>query len=217
MTEQRRLTDQGQQRRQQLITAAGELFSSRGYGATRVSDICAQAGVAKGLFYWYFDTKESLFAELVRSMRQALRRAQAAAINPDHDPITQIRVGAEATVRYMAQHQAFFELLDHERSSAALTGVLQEGSEIYLLDTAKIIGEAQRLGQIPEDADRELLALGVLGAVSHASSFHRTGRIDRSVDELAVFVGQWVVRGLGYEKGSGGERSALASFRGASD
>jgi AcrR family transcriptional regulator len=199
MADARRLTDQGRERRQQLIAAAGELFASRGYAATRVSDICAEAGVAKGLFYWYFENKETLFVELIRSMRQRLRRAQAAAMQPDADPVTRIRQGAEASVRYMAEHVAFFELLDHERSSAAIAAALREGSEVYLADTARVICEAIALGQITDDADAELLALGVLGAVSHASTYHRSGRISHSVDELASFVGAWVVRGLGAE------------------
>ena len=38
--------------------------------------------------------------------------------------------------------------------------------------------------------------MGVHGAVSHFSHFHRSGRIELSVDELAVFVGEWVVRAL---------------------
>ena len=68
---ERRHTDQGLERKQQLLDAAETLFASRGYGPTRIADICEAAGVAKGLFYWYFETKESLFAELVRSVRRS--------------------------------------------------------------------------------------------------------------------------------------------------
>ena len=71
--ERRPLTDHGRQRKQQLLDAAAELFAANGYAATRVEDICRRAGVAKGLFYWYFPTKQELFAELVRTMRHRLR------------------------------------------------------------------------------------------------------------------------------------------------
>ena len=63
----RRHTEHGRERKQQLVDAAAELFAANGYAATRIQDICRRAGVAKGLFYWYFPTKEELFAELVRS------------------------------------------------------------------------------------------------------------------------------------------------------
>ena len=80
-----RHTDQGLERKQQLLDAAEALFASRGYGPTRIADICETAGVAKGLFYWYFENKESLFAELVRSVRQHSGGA-GAAMDDDADP-----------------------------------------------------------------------------------------------------------------------------------
>ena len=59
----RRLTNQGQERRRQLLDAAAALFSERGYQETRIVDICKEAGVAKGLFYWYFESKEEVFRQ----------------------------------------------------------------------------------------------------------------------------------------------------------
>ena len=87
-SDDRRHTEHGRERKQQLVDAAAELFAANGYAATRIQDICRRAGVAKGLFYWYFPTKQELFAELVRSMRLRLRKAQAAAMDPDADPLT---------------------------------------------------------------------------------------------------------------------------------
>ena len=64
MEPDRRLTAQGLERKQQLLDRAAELFAERGYAETRVIDIVRAAGVAKGLFYWYFENKEALFKEL---------------------------------------------------------------------------------------------------------------------------------------------------------
>jgi TetR/AcrR family transcriptional regulator, ethionamide resistance regulator len=196
MANERRLTEQGRERREQLLAHAAELFAERGYANTRVVDICEAAGVAKGLFYWYFENKEVLFAELVRSMRLALRRAQAAAIDPDADPVTQIRQGTEASVRFMAEHRAFFALLEVEQHDAGLTSVLREGTDVHAADTERMVKEAQAAGQVDDAADPALLALGVVGAVAYFSHFQRTGRIDRPIDALADFVGTFVVRAL---------------------
>jgi AcrR family transcriptional regulator len=196
MDESRQLTDQGRERRQQLLDAAEELFTRDGYNSTRIADICRSAGVAKGLFYWYFDSKQALFVDLVRSIRLQLRRGQAAAMDPLDDPVTRIREAAVASVRFMAEHHGFFAFLDAERSDEAIAAVLREGSEIYIGDVERLVLEAQRMGQIPEDADTRLLAVGVLGAVSHFAGFHRSGRLDLPVDRLAAFVGDWVVGAL---------------------
>ena len=192
----RRHTDQGLERKQQLLDAAEALFANRGYGPTRIADICETAGVAKGLFYWYFENKESLFAELVRSVRQQLRRAQAAAMDDDADPVTRLRQGTEASVRFMAEHGRFFALLEVERHDQRVAAVLRESGDVYVQDAARLVREAQAAGLVPEDHDARLLAIGVLGAVSQFSHYHRTGRLKLSIDELATFVGQWTIQAL---------------------
>ena len=193
---ERRHTDQGLERKQQLLDAAESLFASRGYGPTRIADICEAAGVAKGLFYWYFETKESLFAELVRSVRQQLRRAQAAAMDPDADPVTRLRQGTEASVLFMAAHVRFFALLEVERNDQRVAAVLRESGDVYVRDAARLVREAQVAGLVPEDHDPTLLAIGVLGAVAQFSHYHRTGRVKLSIDELAEFVALWTIRAL---------------------
>lgn len=195
MVDSRRHTEQGEERKQQLLEAAEQLFTERGYGATRISDICAAAGVAKGLFYWYFPTKETLFAELVRTMRLRLRRAQAAAMDAQADPVTRIRQGAEASVRFMAEHQPYFALLDVERTDDSVATVLKEGSDVYAIDVRRLVQDAQAAGLVP-DADPAFYAVGVMGAVSSFSHAHRMGRLTMPIDELANFVGDWITRAL---------------------
>jgi len=192
----RQLTEQGRERKQQLVDAAIVLFAERGYSATRILDICDRAGVAKGLFYWYFPTKLDLFTELVRSMRQQLRRAQAKAMMSDADPLTRIHQGAAASVRFMAAHATYFSLVEVERADPAIADALRHGSEVYLDDVTTLIREAQTNGSVI-DADPRLLALGVLGAVSAFSNAWRSGRIDMSDEALADFVADWVQRALG--------------------
>lgn len=56
------------ERRQAILAAALEEFSSRGFEATRLDDVAKRAKVAKGTIYLYFRDKESLFQELIRDM-----------------------------------------------------------------------------------------------------------------------------------------------------
>jgi AcrR family transcriptional regulator len=58
----------GVARREAILAAALEEFSSRGFEAARLDDVAKRAGVAKGTIYLYFADKETLFQELVRSM-----------------------------------------------------------------------------------------------------------------------------------------------------
>lgn len=195
MTDDRRLTAQGQERKQQLLDHAATLFAERGFAETRVLDIVRAAGVAKGLFYWYFENKDALFRELVELNRTRLRQAQAAAIDPAGEPLLQVRQGAEASVRYMARYAHFFTLLEVENLEKAFADERRRGTEVHTADVASIIGAGIEDGTI-RDEDPTLLAYGVVGTVGYYGHFHRTGRMPMPVEELSGFVGRFVVCSL---------------------
>ncbi|QTR01671.1 TetR/AcrR family transcriptional regulator, partial [Saccharothrix algeriensis] len=52
---------------QKLLDAAGELMRGQGYGAMSVAGICELAGVRKGSFYHFFDSKQVLAVEALRA------------------------------------------------------------------------------------------------------------------------------------------------------
>ncbi len=195
MSEDRHLTAQGQERKEQLLDHAATLFAERGYAETRILDIVKAAGVAKGLFYWYFENKEGLFRELVEQNRLRLRRAQAHAIDPAAEPLLRLRQGAEASVRYMASYANFFALLEVENMEKAFADERTKGTEVHTDDVSTIIREGIADGTV-RDEPLELLAYGVVGTVGYYGHFHRTGRMPMPVDELAAFVGRWVVCSL---------------------
>ena len=55
-------------KREAILAAALDEFSSQGFAAARLDDVARRAGVAKGTIYLYFRDKESLFQELIRTM-----------------------------------------------------------------------------------------------------------------------------------------------------
>ena len=128
-------------------------------------------------------------------MRTQLRRAQAAAMDPAADPITRIRQGTEASVLFMAEHRSYFALLDVERTDDQLAAVLRDGSDVYAEDVVRLVREAQDAGLLL-DGDARLYATGIMGAVSSFSHALRNSRLDVTPDDLAAFVGDWVVRAL---------------------
>jgi AcrR family transcriptional regulator len=53
------------ERRQQILSAARDVFARRGYHQTTIDDIVAEAGVARGTYYLYFEDKRAVFADLI--------------------------------------------------------------------------------------------------------------------------------------------------------
>lgn len=60
-----KLEQQKQEKKQNLLTAALELFMENGVAKTSIDQIAGRAQVAKGTFYLYFHDKEDLLQELI--------------------------------------------------------------------------------------------------------------------------------------------------------
>lgn len=70
-------------RRGELVEAAFRLFAVRGFAATRLEDVAAAAGVAKGTVVIYFPSKDTLFTAVVREcLAPQLARAEVIAGEP---------------------------------------------------------------------------------------------------------------------------------------
>ena len=53
-------------RPEEIISAALEVFTDRGFAATKLEEVARRAGVTKGTIYLYFENKEALFKALIR-------------------------------------------------------------------------------------------------------------------------------------------------------
>ena len=61
-----------EERRNEIIETAGKLFEEKGYEQTQVQDIVNKIGVAKGLFYYYFKSKDEVMEELADRYADAI-------------------------------------------------------------------------------------------------------------------------------------------------
>ena len=88
----------GEKRKQELLQIAYRMFISRGYENTSVDEIIEEAGIAKGTFYYYFETKEQLLEEVIGMMID--RETEAAAqILKAEIPVTQKIAGIISSFR----------------------------------------------------------------------------------------------------------------------
>ena len=62
------------ERRAELVAAARLLFDQKGVASTRVSDIVKHVGVAQGVFYYYFSSKEEMVDEVVHQVADEVKQ-----------------------------------------------------------------------------------------------------------------------------------------------
>ena len=115
-------------------------------------------------------------------------------MDPAAEPLLRIRQGAEASIATMSSNAHFFAMLEVEnRSSASPTCCAGATRSTWPTPS----GSCRPASPTDRSATRTLLlALGVVGSVAYYGHFHRTRRADLPVDELAAFVGRYVVRAL---------------------
>jgi AcrR family transcriptional regulator len=183
----RRLTQRGRDRRDQLITCAARLFAERGYHPTSVSDIVEALGVGKGVFYWYFSSKEELLSELLKSSNYDLRKRQQQAIGDEPDPVRRIELGIHASLEWFHEHREYFAIIQFAATDETFAPVLRRNREIAIADTIRHLKDGIVEGRIA-DQDPEMLAHAIHGVVSELTRrylIEGTESVER-VNELAV-------------------------------
>ena len=69
--------DVSEERRSQIVESAVKVFSRKGFANTRMDDVAGEAGLSKGLLYWYFKSKDEIIVAIADALFSAhLRRLQ---------------------------------------------------------------------------------------------------------------------------------------------
>lgn len=183
----RRLTQRGKERREQLMSYAAARFAEHGYHPTSVSEIVTGLGVGKGVFYWYFDSKEQLFLEILKEAQTDLRRRQQQAIADEEDPVRRIELGLRASMAWAEAHRDHNKLIQFAATETTFVTALRRGQDIAVADVVKHVKEAIAQGRI-RDTDPDVLAHAMVGVVGHLTRIfiYERGESADSVADAAV-------------------------------
>jgi AcrR family transcriptional regulator len=195
----KQLTPRGRQRRGQLIAYATARFAERGYHDTSVAELVSGLGVGKGVFYWYFESKEQLFVEILREAQRDLRRAQRAAIGEERDPVRRIELGIRASLAWIDEHPDHNELIRAAANDDRFRHHVRRGEEIALDDLSKHVKDAI-VGRGLHHADPEMVAQAILGVVGRLAGTFLPAR-GASVDAVADAAVAFCLGGLLAEQG----------------
>jgi AcrR family transcriptional regulator len=164
--EKRQLTPRGKERRHQLMAYAAARFAEGGFHPTSVAEIVQGLGVGKGVFYWYFDSKDELFIEILRDAQQDLRRSQQHAIAAEPEPLRRIECGIRASMRWFGENRHLVNLFQFAATEERFAPVLRRGQDVALADAVKHVKDGIVAGVI-RDGEPEVLAHAMLGVINH--------------------------------------------------
>ncbi|WP_232666794.1 TetR/AcrR family transcriptional regulator [Pseudonocardia sp. TRM90224] len=158
---------------EKVEAAAVALFAHRGYAATSMRDIAAEAGISTGLIYRHYATKDELFGALVGQAADGLR-AVAEQLRAQPSPSTfvtafartflaDIAAGAGFAEFYMIMNQAFTT-----PDAAPQVRELVQHHEEFVDGFVALVARGQRLGECrPGDpADLVIVFLAALSGIA---------------------------------------------------
>jgi AcrR family transcriptional regulator len=180
-------------RRQQLLDVALEVFAERGFHPTSMNDLAEAAGVTKPVLYQHFTSKRELYLELLETVGGRLRDAIVAATAAADGPRQQVEQGFAAYFRFVADHQAAFQVLfgGGTRRDEEFAGYVHRVEEAIATAISSLI-EVEGLST----TERSLLAYAIVGLAEGASRHWLVDQAPGDPEALAARVAELAWAGL---------------------
>ena len=172
-------------KRRLLLDAAVRVFARKGYHAARVGDIAEEAGVAYGLLYHYFSSKEEVLRNVFRETWRALIATIESVERGEDTPREQLRKVAEILLRSWKRDPDLVRVLVLEVTrSQLLAGEMDEIVASFSVIQA-IVERGQADGSIRGDLDARLASYVFYGAIDELLTGWVLGRLPDADEDVA--------------------------------
>ena len=172
-------------KRRVILDAAVHVFARKGYHTCRVGDIAEEAGIAHGLLYHYFSSKEevleTVFRENWRELLETFARIEAS----DESPLAQLEGIAKTLLRtWRANPELVTVMVREVARSPQLQGQVDEIREGFLV-IQRVIERGQADGSFRPELDARLASWVFYGGLEELLTGWVLGQLPDGEDEVA--------------------------------
>jgi TetR/AcrR family fatty acid metabolism transcriptional regulator len=159
-------------KRRQILDAAVRVFARQGFHSTRVSDIADEAGVAYGLVYHYFKSKDQVLNELFSERWSLLLAAIGEADRSELAPRAKLEAVAGFIVDSYRHDPELMKVIIVEVTRAANSFGRTHLPEIRRAydSIGKIVSDGQAQGAFRRDVDPAFASMSFYGAIEQLLS-----------------------------------------------
>jgi AcrR family transcriptional regulator len=184
-------------RRREILEAAIGVIAERGYHGTSIADICAGAGVGRGVLYHYFKSKEEILLAIFDDFTAPLLE-RFTAIRVEPDPERRLRALSREILLSIVNNLAANRIVDREWRLLSGTLAGWERVRERQVQFEEIVREAIAAGQANGTfrvVDLHLAALAFWGAHNYAVRWiNPSGRL--SPGEITSIFSEIFIEGL---------------------
>ena len=183
------LTDRSitpEEKRRQILAAAVRVFARKGFHTSRVGDIAEEAGVAHGLLYHYFDSKDELLETIFHETWSELLAAMRDVEESDAPAREQLRGVAAILLRSWRRDPELVRVLVREVArSPQLQERLVEVGEAFAA-IRRMIERGQADGDFRADLDPRLASFVFYGALEETLTGWAFGQLPDDDEQVAL-------------------------------
>ncbi|MFT9849279.1 TetR/AcrR family transcriptional regulator [Aneurinibacillus sp. REN35] len=148
-------------RYEELSNAALKIFSSKGFAATKISDITSSVNLSHGLFYHYFQSKEDIYISLIMNVLDMFTEAVNDIERRDGTPWEKLTWLTERTFSAsleegLYRHILVIQAFQSESIPLEIKKAMSEKYQAAMQGISRIIAAGQRDGVFVEDDPMEL-------------------------------------------------------------
>ena len=104
-------TKLGQTKMDKRLSSSEELFATKGFYNTSISDICRHAGTAVGTFYIYFETKIDVYRYLLEKYKTEIKHRLADSITGCENRYEREREGIKCFIKYAVSNPNAYNII----------------------------------------------------------------------------------------------------------
>jgi TetR/AcrR family transcriptional regulator, cholesterol catabolism regulator len=180
-----------------IVDAAAELFSKRGYAATTIQDIADAVGILPGSLYHYIHSKEDLLYSIVEEVHRQTGATIEAVQRTEGDAVaklaTFIRWHLAPTDQNIAKARVFYS--DFGQLSPERAEEVQRRRDEYDHTLRAIIVEGQEQGLFAEHLNPLIAGMAVFGILNFVTTWYRPGG-PLSLEEITEAFTDMVLRSV---------------------
>ncbi|MFN2537202.1 MAG: TetR/AcrR family transcriptional regulator [Mycobacteriales bacterium] len=173
-------------RREEIIDRAAQLFAAKGYAATGVNELGEAVGLGRGALYHYIQSKEHLLVAIQDRVLGPLLAEANRIIAIDAQPVVRLRLLSEALLTLIVTRTDHIRVYEHDYpqlTGANLKRVLDQRHQFEGL-VQGLLEEAIADGTL-RDMDARLASLQFLNLHNHTYTWARTASRHWTVQELS--------------------------------
>jgi len=153
--------------RQRILTAAINVFSNKGYHATRVDEIVEASQTSKGAVYFHFPSKQEIFLGLVDEFAIILEKRLQTIITEEQGGVQRVNAALQVCLETFGKYRQLAKifLIQAVGLGTVFEAKQQEIHYRFIAVIKKHLDEAVTDGDIPS-IDTEVTALAWMGAIN---------------------------------------------------